>query len=200
MRRAELVKVAGAAYGRAGEWAYEAFDVVNARYFDGRLPTPWIQWAITPHSSCLASTRPRAESLPVVTLHPSLLGSDVTEDPWGIKSKYLGPAYAFDVLLHECIHIQVVRVRKYVQARGETSHNNAAWIEEVNRIAPLLGFDGMKASRSKLKRRGEIVRREVEEGSVPFSAAYTFPQGYREIARDMAYYSRPNRQSGIPTL
>ena len=50
--------------GEHGVWAYDVFDAINASYFEGRLPTPKIQWALTAHGRCLGLTRSTAR--PVV--------------------------------------------------------------------------------------------------------------------------------------
>lgn len=143
-------------FGAAGVFAYAAFDYLNATYFDGALPDPLITWALTAHGRCLGATH-RASSAAVITLHPSLLGGHSPRAgrsrlgdqdavaPWGIPPDLLGPVLACDVLLHECIHLTIA-------ARGETggpsSHNNPAWIAEVNRLAPMVGLPDLVAGRS----------------------------------------------------
>jgi hypothetical protein len=185
-------------FGAKGVFARQAFDYINATFFDGRLPWTLILWAITPHGGCLGSTRSREHSNepPIVTLHPSLLGGSESANPWGVSSDLLGVCYAFDVLLHECIHVSV----HYLLggAQGPTSHNNPQWIAEVNRIAPLLGLK-VQAERSKVKRipvEGEPTKhgkqpttvKRVSEGNIPFKAVSTFPHGVRWYLGCMDFY------------
>jgi len=171
------------------EWVYEVFSRVNDRFFDGRLPWPHISWSLTPHGACLGHTWTGGP--PVIVLHPSLLGGREKANPWEVPASWLGPAFAFDVLLHEAIHVAVTHCLGGWQGKGETSHNNDAWVSEVNRLAPLLGFEGVQAGRSRLRRvpikglsrtgRGRHPTRvaRVADGNVPFSGVATFPRGLR---------------------
>ena len=200
------VRLVAAHYsGPRGVWAYEAFDYINAAYFGGGLPTPAIQWGITAHGACLGQTTSSARP-PVVTLHPSLLGGSEKVNPWGVSPALLGVAYAFDVLLHECIHVNVEYLLGGWRAVGESSHNNSQWIAEVNRLAPLLGLAGVVAGRSVSKRepvaeapptvRGKqptkVVRGTV--GNVPYGAVARFPHGIRAHLGDLAVY----REDALP--
>src|SRR5262245_5712966 len=99
--------VVGLYYGEKGLWIYEAFDHLNAEFFEGMLPQPLIVWALTPHGCSLGRVRLDRGRPPVLTLHPSLFGGTERPDPWGIPPQWLGPRFAFDVLLHELIHLSV---------------------------------------------------------------------------------------------
>ncbi len=183
--------------GARGVWAYDCFDVINATYFDGELPTPKIQWALTAHGRCLGLTH-SGNRPPIITLHPSVLGGLEKSDPWGVNPAWLGVAYAFDVLIHESIHVS----QRYLCGGGvgPTSHNNTAWIGEVNRLIPLLGFGEVKAGRSTTKRvplEGEVTKTgkpatkvvRASEGDVPHGAIARFPGGLREHLKTAdAYY------------
>src|SRR5215469_2623821 len=92
---------------RFGRWAYRAFDAINSSFFDGRLPRPLIQWALTAHGRCLGMTaiKPDELSRPVITLHPSIMvpsGTGLRDEtgPWDLDWQWFGPLYAFDVLIH----------------------------------------------------------------------------------------------------
>ena len=82
-----------------------------------------------------------------IWLHPALLGGATTVAPWGIHPKDLGLRYALDVLLHEMMHVAVQEL--YGGHSGSSSHNCREWIAECNRIAPMLGFEGLTAGLSK---------------------------------------------------
>jgi len=197
--------VAAHYHGPRGVWAYEAFDFINAAYFAGALPTSAISWALTPHGGCLGYTQPNPAA-PLIVLHPSLLGGTERRAPWGEDPALLGVRYAFDVLIHECIHVQVAHGLGGWHGHGDTSHNNAQWIGEVNRLAPRLGLAGVVAGRSVSRRepvagapptvRGKpptkVVRGTV--GNVPFRVVATFPVGLRAHRGDLAVY----RQDTLP--
>lgn len=139
------VVIAERAFGPKGRFAYEAFRHLNETYFEGRLPWPLIVWGLTPHGACLASVQLQDET-PIIQLHPSLLGGRGARTPWGLPAHELGPAFATDALLHECLHLAVQLLCG--GASGPTSHNSPEWVAEVNRLAPLLGLDGFVAGRS----------------------------------------------------
>jgi len=182
--------VAAHYYGPRGVWAYEAFDFINAAYFGGQLPTPAIQWGLTPHGGCLGLTTSSARP-PVVMLHSSLLGGTEKKNPWGVSPALLGVAYAFDTLIHECIHVSVEYCLGGSWGKGESSHANPLWIAEVDRLAPLVGLGGVQSGLNKPKRipiegapltkRGKQPTRVagVSTGNVPFDAIARFPRGVR---------------------
>lgn len=181
---------------RFGRWAYRAFDAINATFFEGRLPRPLIQWAITGYSRCLGKTA--ARDRPIITLHPSIM-EPATGGPWGVDARWLGPLHAFDVLLHESTHV-AQRALHGGMPRGETSHNCPSWILEVNRLAPLLGMEGVRAGLKRPRRLpipGEFTEtgkprtrvERVDEGNVPLEAHSRFPYGVREfLGTADAYY------------
>jgi hypothetical protein len=181
-------------YDQRGQLAYQLFELINASYFDNELPWPLIIWALTAHGKCLGYTMVRSDA-PIVTLHPSIMGGTEKDDPWGIPPAWLNIRYAFDVLVHELMHVSVACRLGGWRGHGDSSHNNTVWVEEVNRLAPLLGFSGIKAGVSYTKRQkieGSTKSRVVRttDGSVPFDPAVTrFPSGLREhLEQADAYY------------
>src|SRR5207248_1169472 len=93
-------QIAAAIDGERGRFAYQGLDWINAALFAGQLPTPMILWGLTPHSHSLAFTRVGGD-LPLIVLHPSLLGGTEKVSPWGMNPDWLGPAFALDALIHE---------------------------------------------------------------------------------------------------
>jgi hypothetical protein len=175
--------------GPRGDFAYECFEHINATLFGGALPWPLIRWALTAHGGCLGFTH-ASQGPPVIQLHPSLLGGTEKPDPWNISPDFLGVCYAYDVLLHECMHVQVNYVLGGWRGKGQTSHNNPLWIAEVNRLGPLLGLPAFVAAPSKTKRvpiegqttkTGKPATRVVRtcEGTIPWCAVTTFPHAAR---------------------
>ena len=183
--------VAKQIHGHKGTWAYETFEFINDTYFDGRLPWPHIVWGLTAHGSCVAwaSTASDKSRPPIITLHPSLLRASEKKNPWGIPGNWLGPLLAFDTLLHECIHVHVDY--NLGGHNGRSSHDCPRWVRQVNRIAPPLGFTGIRVGITKSVRvkdfqaprtkRGKVATRVVREtaGNVPFRIASGFPQSLR---------------------
>jgi hypothetical protein len=209
-RRSSLI-VAKHCYGAKGIWAHKVFDYISERYFGGRLPYPHIIWGLTPHGGCVAwaSTISDNSRPPIITLHPSLLRGSEKENPWGITREWLGPAMVFDTILHECIHIHI---NCNLGGRmGSSSHNCKRWIRQVNRIAPLLGFQGVHMGISKAMRvpieppkftkRGKRVTRVVRGyfGNVPFTVGAGFPGSFRSyFGRAGDYYGNNHLPPGAP--
>lgn len=171
-------------------WLHEAYDAANREFFAGELPQPFIYLSLTAHGRCLAWTASQREKLPVIALHPSVFGGSEKPDPWGVPPEWLGRRFAHDVLLHEMIHVSVNY--RLGGRTGTTSHNDPAWIAEVNRLAPLIGFEGVQAGKSVTKRvpvdgaepsgRGKRSSRVIRTtvGNVPFKCVAGFPQALRQ--------------------
>lgn len=189
-------------YGPRGTWLYDAFDAINEAFFGKELPTPLISVEITPHGGCLAWCSSADERPPRIAIHPTLFGVREKEDPWRLPEDWLGTRYVFDTLLHEAIHASVHYRLGGWEGLGSSSHNNERWIEEVNRISPMIGLSNVEAGRSVTKRvpiKGEYGKRgqpktrveRVSLGNVPFDCVATFPQGLRQHFGSAArYYTR----------
>jgi hypothetical protein len=145
--------------GRLGAFGYAAFDYINATFFEGKLPETLLLWQLTEHGHALGECRSSEDGPPVISLHPALVypakarlpsSEQHREKRWSILREWLGFCYAFDVLLHECIHADINYVlggwERLQGERGQqrskwSSHNNPLWVGECNRIARLLGQD-----------------------------------------------------------
>jgi hypothetical protein len=126
-----------------GDFAYQAFDYINATFFDGRLPELLILWDITAYGGCMGWTRSPADGPPIIKLHPSLV-APATKNAWGAPQ--LGRCYAYHVLLHETVHVAVNYLHGGIESHQEfkkkwTTHANPIWVGEINRIARLMGID-----------------------------------------------------------
>ena len=195
--------VAGTFYGNDGLWLCDVFEVINAAYFEGELPYPHISIEITAHSACLGWCSAHVGRPPHIAVHPTVLGPRETDNPWGVPTNWLGRAFAFDVLLHECIHASVHY--RLGGATGPTSHNNLQWVSEVNRLAPYLGFRGIEAGRqvarrvpvegAELTKRGKLPTRvvKVDLGNIPFRVVASFPQGLRSHLGTAKQYYRAGK-------
>ena len=142
--------VAGHYYGEVGTFVYDAYEFINAQYYGGDLPVPMIQIAITPFGRCLGVTQPR-DGQPKIGLHPSVISPrspDVTI--FGYSTDGLGIRFAYDVLLHELVHVAANYL--YGVTDGDSAHNNSTWVAEINRLSPLIGLEGVQAEMTKVKR------------------------------------------------
>jgi hypothetical protein len=183
--REATLEVALHYHGDRGALGYALFEAVNTALFSGELPWPWITWALTAHGGCLGLTH--VSESPIITLHPSILGGSEKTHPWGVPPERLGVLFALDVMIHESTHVAVEYLRGGRQG-GESSHNNPAWMAEINRLAPLLGFAAVEATMSRPTRIGKTIQRAVR-GNVPLAVAATFPSGLRaSLGEDDTYY------------
>jgi hypothetical protein len=133
---------------RLGAFAYAAFDHINATHFAMKLPETLVLWDITEYGHCLGWTRAAADGPPIIKLHPAVVSpSSFDERIWNMPRDWFGLAFAYDVLLHECVHVAV----NYLHGGWEmlagrrsywTDHNNPIFIAECNRLAPMLGYTG----------------------------------------------------------
>jgi hypothetical protein len=179
-------------FGDKATFARQAFDYINDRFFHGQLPWTLIIWGLTAHGHCLGQTHADLNAPPLITLHPSLLGGKEKVNPWGIPSRLLGHCYAFDVVLHECMHVSVLYLLGG-QRGGDSSHNCPAWVAEVNRIAPMLGFPDVKAEMTKVARvkeaSGSAIQR-VNKGNIELKEFARFPHGVRSHYQDFSFYEK----------
>jgi hypothetical protein len=177
-------------FGEKATFARHAFDFINARFFHGQLPWALILWGLTPHGHCLGLTWSNLSKPPLITLHPSMLGGTEKLNPWGVSHHLLGKCYAYDTLLHECMHVSV----NYLlggSGDGESSHNCPAWIAELNRIAPMLGFHDVQAEMTKPGRvKGETKVKRLTTGNIPLKVVSRFPRSLREHYQDFSFYEK----------
>lgn len=157
--RKELVALKRAArilWPNWGPWSYETWERLNGELFANALTPCGILFGLTPHGASLGYFRPEDKT---ITLHVSLLDPS-QPSPWGM-GHVLGERYAADVLLHEMVH-QRLHQRGFdwrtESPRGTSPHNSAGWVDEVNRLSPMLGLDC----------KAEVIRqRRVKKGQNP---------------------------------
>ena len=199
--REACLAVARHYHGTKGTWAYALFQELNERFFAGELPWPHITWALTPYGSCLGYAYQAGPA--IIVLHPSLLGGTEKHNPWRVPHAWLGWRFAADVLLHEAMHLSVIYRLGGWCGPGTTSHNNEAWVKEVNRLMPLLNIPGAQAKTAgmtKVQRvptdgpetkRGKRPTRveRVTEGDLPFRVVADFPCQLRQhLGQANRYY------------
>jgi len=159
-------------FEEAGAWAFDEWKMLNHTFFDGENKPGAIIWGSTPHSKSLGYYHV-TENL--IYLHRNLMRPvyPTNDFKWGIR--HLNKRIASDVLLHEMIHQRVRQTGGWV---GETSHNNERFVEEVNRIAKLLGMD-IKAKVIKKKPVQDKLIWYVEPGCLTLKELSDFPYSSR---------------------
>jgi hypothetical protein len=131
---AELKVEATKTFGDFGEWIYDEWKRLNDALFYGENVAGTITWENLPQDSSLGYYY-RTKNL--IALHNTLM-RPVYPCP-GLKRELRrsNTRMISDVLLHEMIHQRVHQTGGWT---GENSHNNEQFVNEVNRIANLLGL------------------------------------------------------------
>jgi len=121
-------------------------------HFSGELPETLLLWDLTEHGHNLGWCRSSEQGPPIIKIHPATVSPAewrylFNSGPWSIPMSHVGLCFAYDVLLHECTHACVEYLRGGWRDSPHcrsywTSHNNPAWIAELNRLAPALGYRG----------------------------------------------------------
>jgi hypothetical protein len=142
------------------------------------------------------------------------LGGSEKKHPWRVPRAWLGWRFAADVLLHEALHLSVVHRRGGWDGKEQTSHNNPAWVAEVNRLLGLLAIPGTASYRagvSQVRRvptagpatvrgkRPTRVRR-VNEGNLPFKVVAGFPGALRQHLRQANAYYQGRGTAPLPAF
>lgn len=128
-------------FGKYGRWLYEVWEKHNKAYFANQLHPPGIQCGLTPHGRTLGYYTPAYNT---ITIHWSLIGASGRNKAFPFRGKQypfgLKPSkdLASDVLLHEMIHQYLFQTGQY--KANDNGHMCDAWVNELNRIAPLIGL------------------------------------------------------------
>ncbi len=159
-------------FGGVGAWVFDEWKMLNYTFFDGKNKPGAIIWGSTLHVKSLGYYHV-TENL--IYLNKNLLRPvyPTNDLKWGIR--HLNKRVASDVLLHEMIHQRVRQTGGWV---GGTSHNNERFVEEVNRIAKLLGMN-IKARIIKQKTIQDKLIWYVEPGCLTLKELSDFPYSSR---------------------
>jgi hypothetical protein len=180
---AELKIEAADAFGDFGAWVYDEWKRLNDALFHGKNIVGAIVWEETPQDRSLGYYDRIGN---VIVLHKTLMRPvyPTTDLKWGLRS--LNTRMVSDVLLHEMIHQRIHQTGGWM---GENSHNNERFVDEVNRIAHLLGLKiTAKVIRSKSLRDKEIPFMESE--CLSLKELYHFPY----LSRSRNYYYELSQQ------
>lgn len=139
---------------------FEYYDAINRHFFNGNLPQAFILTALTPYGRCDGLTK-HYHKQPIVLIHPTLK----TEQE------------RFYTLVHEAIHVYVRYCLGYT---GKKSHDSIEWLEEINRIAPMLGYHGVTIGESKVVRAKGGGTKRTDAGNVPYKCSWRFPDALAE--------------------
>jgi hypothetical protein len=131
---AELKNDAAKAFGDFGPWIYDEWKRLNDAFFYGKNIVGAIVWEETPQDRSLGYYDRIGN---VIVLHKTLMRPvyPTTGLKWELRR--LNTRMVSDVLLHEMIHQRIHQTGGWM---GENSHNNERFVNEVNRIANLLGL------------------------------------------------------------
>jgi hypothetical protein len=174
---AELKIEAAHVFGDFGAWVFDEWKRLNDVLFYGNNVPGTIIWEKTPQDRSLGYYD-RVENL--IVLHKTLMrpvypATGLTWEPRRLNTRRVS-----DVLLHEMIHQKIHQTGGW---RGEDSHNNEQFVNEVNRIANLIGLNikaeviGLKIIRNK---KGPRVKTEY----LSFKELCHFPY----LSRSRNYY------------
>ena len=168
-------------FGDVGAWAFDEWKILNDTFFNGENIPGAIIWGKTPQGKRMGYYHV-AKNL--IYLDKNLMRPIYPTNnlKWGIR--HLNKRVASDVLLHEMIHQRVNQTGGWV---GETSHNNERFVEEVNRIARLLGMD-IKAKVIEQRRTWDKPVWNVEPGYLTLRELSDFPYSSRTYNY---YYGKP---------
>jgi hypothetical protein len=132
---AELKIEAADAFGDFGAWVYDEWKRLNDAFFYGKNIAGAIVWKETPQDRSLGYYD-RSGNL--VVLHKTLMRPVYPTPSFKWQLRRLNSRMVSDVLLHEMIHQRIHQTGGWM---GENSHNNERFVNEVNRIAHLLGLN-----------------------------------------------------------
>ena len=122
-------------FGDVGAWAYDEWKKLNAEYFESRNQLGPIYWVSVPENRSLGCY---SSSENIIYLHKGMVRPPYPTNIYKWCLENLNQQLASDVLLHEMIH---QTIHQNGGREGGNSHNNERFVEEVNRIAKLLGLD-----------------------------------------------------------
>jgi len=177
---ADLKKTGKKLFGDFGAWAFDEWKTLNETFFNGEIIPGEIIWGSTPNDRSLGYYL-AAENL--ICLHKVLMRPIYPTNHLKWKFRHFNKKKAGDVLLHEMIHQRIHQTGGWT---GETSHNNERFVEEVRRIAKLLGMDIKAKVIEPGTGRGKGSR-PVEPGCLTHGELIHFPYA----SRDRNYYYEP---------
>lgn len=169
----DLKKTGKKLFGDFGVWAFDEWKTLNETFFNGEMIPGEIIWGSTPNDRSLGYYI-AAENL--ICLHKNLMRPIYPTSRLKWKFRHFNKRKAGDVLLHEMIHQRIHQTGGWV---GETSHNNERFVEEVNRIAKLLGMD-IKAGVIQPGTAQGKTSRPVEHGCLTLGELIHFPYASRK--------------------
>jgi hypothetical protein len=159
-------------FGEVGAWAYDEWIDLNAAYFGAKNTPGPIYWILKPQNKSLGCY---FFSKNIIYLYKGLVRPvyPTSMPKWCLDN--LNKRLASDVLLHEMIHQTIHQTGGWT---GESSHNNERFLDEVNRIAKLLGLQATaKVIKSKMID-GKSTR-YVEPGCLNLEEISDFPYATR---------------------
>jgi len=179
-----------------GPWAYDTWQLLNEKYFNGELKVGPIVWGLTVHGTAVGYY---TEEINKITLHPSILKP--FSRAWRCEG-LLGEKMAEDILLHEMVHQNIFQVFNLTRFEHGQCHNFGPWCDEINRLNPMMELQG-KATMS-TKRRvkvGENGSRKViwipqDDGTLTKKQLCSWPNSLRPIG----YYETTRKEKLVSII
>ena len=168
-------------FGNVGAWAYDEWKHLNERFFNGKNNVGPIVWGLTFQGGSMGYYAV-AENLIYLNNHLLRPIYPTHHLKWDIE--HMNKKLASDVLLHEMIHQKLHQTGGW---KGETSHNNVRFVEEVNRISTLLGLSVKAMVLKEEILRGKRIWNE-KPGYMRMKELFYFPYG----SRPSSYYRKRN--------
>jgi hypothetical protein len=174
---AELKNEAANAFGNLGAWVYDEWKRLNDALFYGKNVSGAIVWKETHQDRSLGYYDHAAN---LIVLHNILMRPIYPTTGLTWESRRFNTRKISDVLLHEMIHQRIHQTGGWM---GENSHNNTRFVNEVNRIAHLLGLN-IKAKVIGSKTRHNQKTPAAESESLSLKELFHFPY----FSRSPNYY------------
>jgi hypothetical protein len=168
-------------FGDVGAWAYDEWKYLNEVYFNGKNNVGPIVWGLTFQGESMGYYSV-AENLIYLNNHLLRPIYPTHQLRWDVG--HMNKRLASDVLLHEMIHQKIHQTGGW---EGETSHNNVRFVEEVNRIAKLIGLNVNARVLKKETFRSKGKWKE-QAGYMGMNELLFFPYG----SRPSSYYRKRN--------
>lgn len=166
-------------FGEFGAWVFDEWKTLNETLFYGENTAGEIVWGTTPQDRSLGYY---AFNENLIVLHKTLLRPVYPTDGLKRELRHLNKRLVSDVLLHEMIHQRIHQTGGW---EGENSHNNMRFVNEVNRIAKLLGID-VKARVIRRHPKPDKPTPSITSGYLNLQALSNFPYS----SRSQNYYYR----------
>jgi hypothetical protein len=170
-------------------WAYDTWQSLNIKCFDGNLRVGPIAWGLTEWGGFYGCY---SVDVNKITLHSSLIKP--YSHAWN-KRGLLGERFTEDVILHEMLHQKIQQELGYCDGKFGC-HNFQPWCDEINRLNPILGLEGtatmckQRRVREEGQTRGKVRWMPTGDGTLSLRELSSWPH----TIRPEGYYEKSCRE------